>query len=126
MSGNFGAAQRGDMPFLSAFLLPEGGGGGCLWRLESGRKPNSLSPNEIRRNFTLQYSSFLPIRYLYNESVTIQSVMTALTTLYAAHKYMCPGLARIVVNYLREHLSEKNVLLVLQVIAHQTIIRMFC
>ncbi len=94
--------------------------------MENGRKPNSLSPNEIRRNFTLHYSIFLPIRYLYNESVTIQSVMTALTTLYAAHKYMCPGLARIVVNYLREHLSEKNVLLVLQVIAHQIIIRMFC
>jgi len=40
--------------------------------------------------------------------------MTALTTLYAAHKYMCPGLARLVVAYLRENLSEKNVLLVLQ------------
>lgn len=53
-------------------------------------------------------------RYLYNETVTIQSVMTALTTLYAAHKYMCPGLAKIVVNYLRENLTEKNVLLVLQ------------
>lgn len=40
--------------------------------------------------------------------------MTALTTLYAAHKYMCPGLAKIVVKYLKENLSEKNVLLVLQ------------
>ena len=33
-------------------------------------------------------------RYLYNETVNLQSVMTALTTLYAAHKYMCPGLAK--------------------------------
>ena len=67
--------------------------------------------------------------------------MTALTTLYAAHKYMCPGLAKvewpdlasfytnstecgdliwslcmkIVVAYLREQLSERNVLLILQV-----------
>ncbi len=57
---------------------------------------------------------FLLCRYLYNETVTLQSVMTALTTLYAAHKYMCPGLARTVVNYLRENLSERNVLLVLQ------------
>ncbi|TRY68355.1 hypothetical protein TCAL_04127 [Tigriopus californicus] len=53
-------------------------------------------------------------RYLYNETVQLQSVMTALTTLYAAHKYMCPGLAKIVVKYLKENLSEKNVLLVLQ------------
>ncbi|CAB4067731.1 unnamed protein product [Lepeophtheirus salmonis] len=35
------------------------------------------------------------LRYLYNETVHLQSVMTALTTLYAAHKYMCPGLAEI-------------------------------
>eukprot|EP00094_Tigriopus_californicus_P004281 TCALIF_04127-PA protein Name:"Similar to btbd6 BTB/POZ domain-containing protein 6 (Xenopus tropicalis)" AED:0.00 eAED:0.00 QI:0/0.66/0.5/0.75/0.33/0.75/4/1431/621 len=54
------------------------------------------------------------LRYLYNETVQLQSVMTALTTLYAAHKYMCPGLAKIVVKYLKENLSEKNVLLVLQ------------
>ena len=40
-------------------------------------------------------------RYLYNESVQLQSVMTALTTLYAAHKYMCPGLAKVAVKYLR-------------------------
>ena len=33
-------------------------------------------------------------RYLYNESINLPSVMTALTTLYAAHKYMCPGLAK--------------------------------
>ena len=33
-------------------------------------------------------------RYLYNESIDLPSVMTALTTLYAAHKYMCPGLAK--------------------------------
>ena len=40
--------------------------------------------------------------------------MTALTTLYAAHKYMCPGLAKVAVKYLRANLSEKNVLLVMQ------------
>ena len=40
--------------------------------------------------------------------------MTALTTLYAAHKYMCPGLAKQVVSYLKENLTDKNVLLVLQ------------
>lgn len=51
---------------------------------------------------------------MYNETVNLQSVMTALTTLYAAHKYMCPGLAKIVVKYLKENLTEKNVLLVLQ------------
>lgn len=38
-------------------------------------------------------------RYLYNETVNLQSVMTALTSLYAAHKYMCPGLAKQVSNY---------------------------
>merc|ERR1719264_297607 len=54
------------------------------------------------------------LRYLYNESVQLQSVMTALTTLYAAHKYMCPGLAKVAVKYLRANLSEKNVLLVMQ------------
>ena len=57
---------------------------------------------------------FFISRYLYNETVNLQSVMTALTTLYAAHKYMCPGLAKIVVKYLKENLSEKNVLFVLQ------------
>lgn len=54
------------------------------------------------------------LRYLYNETVNLQSVMTALTTLYAAHKYMCPGLAKQVVRYLKENLTDKNVLLVLQ------------
>ena len=53
-------------------------------------------------------------RYLYNESVTLHSVTTALNTLYAAHKYMCPGLAKKVVEYLQENLTEVNVLLVLQ------------
>lgn len=37
---------------------------------------------------------FFTFRYLYNETVNLQSVMTALNTLYAAHKYMCPGLAK--------------------------------
>ncbi|XP_071746127.1 BTB/POZ domain-containing protein 3 isoform X2 [Lepeophtheirus salmonis] len=54
------------------------------------------------------------LRYLYNETVHLQSVMTALTTLYAAHKYMCPGLAEIVIKYLKDNLNENNVLLVLQ------------
>ena len=36
-------------------------------------------------------------RYLYNENIDLPSVMTALTTLYAAHKYMCPGLAKEVI-----------------------------
>ena len=43
----------------------------------------------------LHFFFFLSLyRYLYNETVNLQSVMTALTTLYAAHKYMCPGLAK--------------------------------
>ena len=46
-------------------------------------------------------------RYLYNEEVTLQSVMTALTTLYAAHKYMCPGLAKVVVRYLKEQAGSQ-------------------
>ena len=40
------------------------------------------------------YNFFSFFRYLYNERIQLQSVMTALTTLYAAHKYMCPGLAK--------------------------------
>ena len=37
-----------------------------------------------------------------------------MNTLYAAHKYMCPGLAKKVVEYLKDNLTENNVLLVLQ------------
>lgn len=54
------------------------------------------------------------LKYLYNENIDLPSVMTALTTLYAAHKYMCPGLAKEVVTYLKSNLTENNVLLVLQ------------
>ena len=51
----------------------------------------------------LEILSFLNVlfisiyRYLYNENIDLPSVMTALTTLYAAHKYMCPGLAKEVI-----------------------------
>ena len=48
----------------------------------------------MEKIFHLIMTSSLVYRYLYNESINLQSVMTALTTLYAAHKYMCPGLAK--------------------------------
>ena len=49
------------------------------------------------KNVTFYFWDILFItiyRYLYNENIDLPSVMTALTTLYAAHKYMCPGLAK--------------------------------
>ena len=48
---------------------------------------------------------FILCRYLYNETVNLQSVMTALTTLYAAHKYMCPGLAKQVMRFYNHEYS---------------------
>ena len=50
-------------------------------------------------------------RYLYNENIDLPSVMTALTTLYAAHKYMCPGLAKevIITTNIAKILVEDNI-----------------
>ena len=46
------------------------------------------------KKHSLNILEFFFLRYLYHENIDLPSVMTALTTLYAAHKYMCPGLAK--------------------------------
>ncbi|PNF42920.1 hypothetical protein B7P43_G11846 [Cryptotermes secundus] len=50
------------------------------------------------------------LRYLYKESVQLQSVSTALHTLYAAFKYQCGGLVKICVRYLDSQLDSSSVL----------------
>jgi hypothetical protein len=49
-------------------------------------------------------------RYLYKEAVQLQSVSTALHTLYAAFKYQCGGLVKICVLYLDSQLDNSSVL----------------
>lgn len=51
-------------------------------------------------------------RFLYREDVVLQSIPTALATLYAAHKYLCAGLVRSCVLYLNANLTTQSVLLV--------------
>ncbi|XP_039283799.1 BTB/POZ domain-containing protein 2-like [Nilaparvata lugens] len=60
------------------------------------------------------------LRFLYREDVHLQSVSTALATLYAAHKYLCAGLMRTCITYLDDHLTAATVL---QIYQH---IRMYC
>ncbi|XP_067002953.2 BTB/POZ domain-containing protein 2 isoform X2 [Anabrus simplex] len=50
------------------------------------------------------------LRHMYGEEVQLQSVGTALTTLYAAHKYQCEGLERLCITYLSSHLDPTCVL----------------
>ncbi|XP_073968916.1 BTB/POZ domain-containing protein 3-like [Rhodnius prolixus] len=50
------------------------------------------------------------LRYLYKEDVHLQSVSTALSTLYAAQKYLCPGLMRQCIAYLDSCMDVTNVL----------------
>ncbi|KAK6634246.1 hypothetical protein RUM44_004857 [Polyplax serrata] len=50
------------------------------------------------------------LRYLYGRKVFFQSASTALSTLYAAHKYLCSGLIELCVKYLDENLNTKNVI----------------
>ncbi|XP_021939203.1 BTB/POZ domain-containing protein 3-like isoform X2 [Zootermopsis nevadensis] len=50
------------------------------------------------------------LRYLYKEAVQLQSVPTALHTLYAAFKYQCGGLVKICVLYLDSQLDSSSVL----------------
>lgn len=50
------------------------------------------------------------LRYLYKETVQLQSVSTALHTLYAAFKYQCGGLVKICVLYLDSQLDHSSVL----------------
>lgn len=52
----------------------------------------------------------LLLRYLYKEDVSLQSVSTALSTLYAAQKYLCPGLVRECLVYLDSAISSVNAL----------------
>lgn len=51
-----------------------------------------------------------PHRYLYKEEVVIQSVPTALSTFYAAQKYLCPGLMKLCITYLDQKLDVSNAL----------------
>lgn len=60
------------------------------------------------------------LRFLYREDVHLQSVSTALATLYAAHKYLCAGLMRTCITYLDDHLTAATVL---QIYQH---IRLYC
>lgn len=50
------------------------------------------------------------LRYLYKEAVHLQSVSTALNTLYAAFKYQCGGLVKICVLYLDSEIDRSSVL----------------
>lgn len=50
------------------------------------------------------------LRFLYGKDVKFLSASTALSTLYAAHKYLCSGLIELCVKYLDENLNTKNVL----------------
>lgn len=50
------------------------------------------------------------LRYLYKEAVQLQSVSTALHTLYAAFKYQCGGLVKMCVLYLDSKLDSSTVL----------------
>ncbi|KAJ9594991.1 hypothetical protein L9F63_013713 [Diploptera punctata] len=50
------------------------------------------------------------LRYLYKEDIHMQSIKTALKTLYAAFKYQCGGLVRICIEYLDLQLDHKSVL----------------
>ncbi|XP_012525483.1 BTB/POZ domain-containing protein 6-B isoform X2 [Monomorium pharaonis] len=54
------------------------------------------------------------LRYLHDEPVNFISVSTARATLDAAHQYLCPGLARLAVSYLEEHLTPSTVLEIYQ------------
>ncbi|KAL1128929.1 hypothetical protein AAG570_013463, partial [Ranatra chinensis] len=56
----------------------------------------------------------LLLRCIYNQEVKLQSVDTALYTLYAAQKYMCTSLMKRCLYYLDEHMSVNNVLQVYQ------------
>lgn len=49
-------------------------------------------------------------RFIYGKDFEFQSASTALSTLYAAHKYLCSGLIEICVKYLDENLNTNNVL----------------
>ncbi|XP_075224210.1 BTB/POZ domain-containing protein 2-like isoform X2 [Lycorma delicatula] len=60
------------------------------------------------------------LRFLYREDVNLQSVSTALATLYAAHKYLCAGLMRTCITYLDNHLTTGTVL---QIYQH---VRLYC
>lgn len=57
---------------------------------------------------------FFLYRHLYHEDVQLQSVSTALTTLYAANKYICPELVRICVRYLDNNITIGTVLQIYQ------------
>jgi len=57
---------------------------------------------------------FLCHRYIYHEDVQLQSVGTALMTLYAANKYLCPELVHICVRYLDDHMTTETVLQIYQ------------
>uniref|UniRef100_A0A0A9WD89 BTB/POZ domain-containing protein 2 n=1 Tax=Lygus hesperus TaxID=30085 RepID=A0A0A9WD89_LYGHE len=58
----------------------------------------------------------LLLRYLYKEEVVIQSVPTALSTFYAAQKYLCPGLMKLCITYLDQTLDVSNALQVFEFI----------
>uniref|UniRef100_A0A1B6DBP6 BTB domain-containing protein n=1 Tax=Clastoptera arizonana TaxID=38151 RepID=A0A1B6DBP6_9HEMI len=62
----------------------------------------------------------LLLRFLYREDVHLQSVSTALATLYAAHKYLCAGLVRSCVAFLNENI---NISTVLEIYQH---VRIYC
>lgn len=61
--------------------------------------------------FSINLDSY---RYLYREDVHLQSVSTALATLYAAHKYLCAGLVKTCTSYLNSNLNATNVLEIYQ------------
>jgi len=98
------------IPAISRVLVGESAVFHAMLRGPMAARPGTIIPIQDvdGRSFDIL------LKYLYKEPVKIQSVSTALTTLYAAHKYMCPGLASIVVEYLSTHLHTNNVLLILQ------------
>ncbi|KAG7187861.1 hypothetical protein KM043_016894 [Ampulex compressa] len=54
------------------------------------------------------------LRYLHDEPINFQSVSTARATLDAAHQYLCPELARLVVQFIENNLNVNTVLEVYQ------------
>lgn len=68
----------------------------------------------VNGHLTLTSTIVSDFRYLYGQPVSLSSVGTARATLEVAHRYLCPGLLKVCVNYLDQNLTPRSVLEVFQ------------
>ncbi|KYN32208.1 BTB/POZ domain-containing protein 6 [Trachymyrmex septentrionalis] len=76
--------------------------------------PLTDSPPLLRLEYVDKRAFDHFLKYLHDEPVNFISVTTARVTLDAAHQYLCPGLARLAVVYLENHLTPSTVLEIYQ------------